>query len=159
MKRAVENQENLTINQATVEEILVNGNQIFGVKTDSNEAIQAKALILVPGTFLNGLIHIGLTHFSAGRMGDPPSIGLSESLKRLGFRMGRLKTGTTPRLDHNTIDFSLLTPQYGDEPPTPFPSKQKRSKPSRSLATSLTPIPTLMKLLRTALTDPLSIAE
>ena len=126
MKRAVENQENLTINQATVEEILVNGNQILGVKTDSNEAIQAKALILVPGTFLNGLIHIGLTHFSAGRMGDPPSIGLSESLKRLGFRMGRLKTGTTPRLDHNTIDFSLLTPQYGDEPPTPFSFETKK---------------------------------
>jgi len=126
MKRAVENQENLTINQATVEEILVNGNQILGVKTDSNEAIQAKALILVPGTFLNGLIHIGLTHFSAGRMGDPPSIGLSESLKRLGFRMGRLKTGTTPRLDHNTIDFSLLTPQYGDEPPTPFSFDTKK---------------------------------
>jgi tRNA uridine 5-carboxymethylaminomethyl modification enzyme len=126
MKRAVENQENLTIKQATVEDILVNGNQIVGVKTDSNEAIQAKALILVPGTFLNGLIHIGLTHFSAGRMGDPPSIGLSESLKRLGFRMGRLKTGTTPRLDHNTIDFSLLTPQYGDEPPTPFSFETKK---------------------------------
>ena len=126
MKRAVENQENLTIKQATVEEILVNGNQILGVKTDSNEAIQAKALILVPGTFLNGLIHIGLTHFSAGRMGDPPSIGLSESLKRLGFRMGRLKTGTTPRLDNNTIDFSLLTPQYGDEPPTPFSFETKK---------------------------------
>ena len=69
---------------------------------------------------MNGLIHVGLTHFSAGRMGDPASVGLSESLKRLGFRMGRLKTGTTPRLDRNTIDFSQLTPQYGDEPPLPF---------------------------------------
>jgi tRNA uridine 5-carboxymethylaminomethyl modification enzyme len=120
MKRAVENQENLTIREATVEEILVDGNQIVGVKTDLNEAIHAKALILAPGTFLKGLIHVGLTHFSAGRMGDPPSIGLSESLKRFGFRMGRLKTGTTPRLDGNTIDFSQLTPQYGDEPPIPF---------------------------------------
>jgi tRNA uridine 5-carboxymethylaminomethyl modification enzyme len=126
MKRAVENQENLTIKQATVEEVLVNGDQIAGVKTDSNEAIQAKTLILVPGTFLNGLIHIGLTHFSAGRMGDPPSIGLSESLKKLGFRMGRLKTGTTPRLNNNTIDFSLLTPQYGDEPPAPFSFETKK---------------------------------
>ena len=120
MKRTIEDQENLTIKQATVEEILVDGNKIIGVKTDLNETIQTKALILAPGTFLNGLVHIGLTHFPAGRMGDPPSIGLSESLKRLGFRMGRLKTGTTPRLDGNTIDFSQLTPQYGDEPPIPF---------------------------------------
>jgi tRNA uridine 5-carboxymethylaminomethyl modification enzyme len=120
MKRTIENQEHLTIKEATVEEILTDGNQIVGVKTDSNETILTKILILSPGTFLNGLIHIGLTHFSAGRMGDPPSIGLSESLKKLGFRMGRLKTGTTPRLDSHTIDFSLLTPQYGDEPPIPF---------------------------------------
>ena len=69
---------------------------------------------------MNGLIHIGLTNFPAGRMGDPPSVGLSQSLARLGFRIGRLKTGTTPRLDRNTIDFSQLTPQYGDEPPIPF---------------------------------------
>jgi tRNA uridine 5-carboxymethylaminomethyl modification enzyme len=126
MKRTTENQENLMIKEATVEEILTDGNQIIGVKTDSNETIRTKTLILAPGTFLNGLIHIGLTHFSAGRMGDPPSIGLSESLKKLGFRMGRLKTGTTPRLDSNTIDFSLLTPQYGDEPPIPFSFSTER---------------------------------
>jgi len=120
MKRTVESQKNLTIKEATVEEILTDGNQIIGVKTDLNETVQTKALILAPGTFLNGLIHIGLTRFSAGRMGDPPSISLSESLKKLGLRMGRLKTGTTPRLDSHTIDFSQLTPQYGDEPPIPF---------------------------------------
>jgi tRNA uridine 5-carboxymethylaminomethyl modification enzyme len=120
MKRTVENQDNLSIKEATVEEILIDGNQVIGVKTDSDETILAKALILAPGTFLNGLIHIGLEHFPAGRMGDPPSIGLSESLKRLEFRMGRLKTGTTPRLDRKTIDFSQLTPQYGDESPIPF---------------------------------------
>jgi tRNA uridine 5-carboxymethylaminomethyl modification enzyme len=120
MKRAVEQQKDLFIKQATVEEILVDENKIVGVKTHLNETIQAKALILAPGTFLNGLVHIGLTHFPAGRVGDPPSIGLSESLKKLGFRMGRLKTGTTPRLDGNTIDFSKLTPQYGDEQPLPF---------------------------------------
>jgi len=126
MKRIVESQENLTIEEATVEEILLDGNQITGVKTDLNETLQTKVLILAPGTFLNGLIHIGLTHFSAGRMGDPPSIGLSESLKKLGFRMGRLKTGTTPRLDSHTIDFSQLTPQYGDEPPIPFSFATKK---------------------------------
>jgi tRNA uridine 5-carboxymethylaminomethyl modification enzyme len=120
MRKTVANEENLSIKEATVEEILIDGNQFMGVKTDSSEIIQTKALILAPGTFMNGLIHVGLTHFSAGRMGDPASVGLSESLKRLGFRMGRLKTGTTPRLDRNTIDFSQLTPQYGDEPPLPF---------------------------------------
>ncbi len=120
MKRAVEDQENLTIKQATVEEILVDEDKIVGVKTNLNETIQTKTLVLAPGTFLNGLVHIGLTHFPAGRMGDPPSIGLSESLKKLGFRMGRLKTGTTPRLDGHTIDFSKLAPQYGDENPIPF---------------------------------------
>ena len=120
MRKTVANEENLSIKEATVEEILMDGNQFMGVKTDSSEIIQTKALILAPGTFMNGLIHVGLTHFSAGRMGDPASVGLSESLKRLGFRMGRLKTGTTPRLDRNTIDFSQLTPQYGDEPPLPF---------------------------------------
>jgi tRNA uridine 5-carboxymethylaminomethyl modification enzyme len=120
MKKAVEDQENLTIKQATVEEILVDEDKIIGVKTNLNETIQTKALVLAPGTFLNGLVHIGLTHFPSGRMGDPPSIGLSASLKKLGFRMGRLKTGTTPRLDGHTIDFSKLTPQYGDERPIPF---------------------------------------
>jgi tRNA uridine 5-carboxymethylaminomethyl modification enzyme len=120
MKRAVENQENLSIKEATVEKILIDRDQVIGVKTDSDETIPAKALILAPGTFMNGLIHIGLTHFSAGRMGDPVSIGLSESLKRLGLRMGRLKTGTTPRLDRHSIDFSQLTPQFGDELPLPF---------------------------------------
>ncbi|MGZ3605702.1 MAG: tRNA uridine-5-carboxymethylaminomethyl(34) synthesis enzyme MnmG, partial [Thermodesulfobacteriota bacterium] len=126
MKRSVENQKNLTIKEATVEEILVDKNQIKGVKTDLNETIQTKALILAPGTFMKGLIHIGLTHFPAGRMGDPPSIALSESLNGFGFRMGRLKTGTTPRLDSRTIDFSQLTPQYGDEPPLPFSFSTER---------------------------------
>jgi len=126
MKGSVENQENLTIKEATVEEILLDENQIMGVRTDLNETIQTKALILAPGTFMKGLIYIGLTHFPAGRMGDPPSVGLSDSLKRFGFRMGRLKTGTTPRLDSSTIDFSQLTPQYGDEPPLPFSFSTER---------------------------------
>ncbi|MBM4321996.1 MAG: tRNA uridine-5-carboxymethylaminomethyl(34) synthesis enzyme MnmG, partial [Deltaproteobacteria bacterium] len=120
MKKTLEGQENLFIKEATVEEMIVDGNKVVGVRTDSNDIIHGKTVILAPGTFLNGLVHIGLTHFPSGRMGDPPSIGLSESLKKLGFRIGRLKTGTTPRLDSNTIDYSELTPQYGDEPPIPF---------------------------------------
>jgi tRNA uridine 5-carboxymethylaminomethyl modification enzyme len=126
MKRSVEDQRNLAIRQETVEEILVDKDKIVGVKTNLNETIQTKTLILAPGTFLNGLVHIGLTHFRAGRMGDPPSIGLSTSLKELGFRMGRLKTGTTPRLDGHTIDFSKLAPQYGDENPIPFSSSTEK---------------------------------
>jgi tRNA uridine 5-carboxymethylaminomethyl modification enzyme len=120
MKKAIEDQKNLTLRQATVEEILIDGDEIVGVETNLNETIQTRVLILTPGTFLNGLVHIGLTHFPSGRMGDPPSIGLSASLKKLGLRMGRLKTGTTPRLNGHTIDFSKLTPQYGDEHPIPF---------------------------------------
>lgn len=120
MIKTVESQKYLTVKQATVEEIVLDGNKVIGVRTDSDDTIYGKTLILAPGTFLNGLVHIGLTHFPSGRMGDPPSIGLPESLKRLEFRIGRLKTGTTPRLDGNTIDFSELIPQYGDEPPIPF---------------------------------------
>jgi tRNA uridine 5-carboxymethylaminomethyl modification enzyme len=120
MKKTVEGQTDLFLKEATVEEIIIEGNKVVGVKTDGNETILTRTLILAPGTFLNGLVHIGLDHFPSGRVGDPPSIGLSESLNRLGFRMGRLKTGTTPRLDGNTIDFSELIPQYGDEPPIPF---------------------------------------
>jgi tRNA uridine 5-carboxymethylaminomethyl modification enzyme len=120
MKKVVEDQENLSMKQATVEEILIEEDRTVGVKTDLGEEIPTKTLILSPGTFLNGLVHIGLTHFPSGRVGDPPSIGLSESLKKLGFRVGRLKTGTTPRLDGHTIHFDKLTPQQGDENPVPF---------------------------------------
>jgi tRNA uridine 5-carboxymethylaminomethyl modification enzyme len=126
MKKAIEDQKNLSIKQATVEEILTDGDRIVGVRTHLNETIPSKALILAPGTFLNGLVHIGLTHFPAGRMSDPPSIGLSESLKTLGFRMGRLKTGTTPRLNGKTIDFSQLIPHLGDDPPFPFSFSTKK---------------------------------
>ncbi len=126
MIRTVQSQKNLTLHQATVEEILVERDRVIAIRTDSNEVILTRALVLAPGTFMNGLIHIGLDHFPAGRMGDPPSLGLSDSLRRLGFRVGRLKTGTTPRLDGRTIDFKKLTPQYGDENPTPFSFSTER---------------------------------
>ncbi len=126
MIRTVQSQENLTLRQATVEEILIEKDRVIGVRTDSNEVIFTQALVLAPGTFMNGLIHIGLDHFPAGRMGDPPSVGLSDSLRRLGFRVGRLKTGTTPRLDGRTINFKKLAPQYGDENPIPFSFSTER---------------------------------
>jgi tRNA uridine 5-carboxymethylaminomethyl modification enzyme len=120
MKKAVEEENNLDIREATVESILVKDDSVDGVTTDFGENILGKTVILATGTFLNGLIHIGLEHFPAGRMGDSPAIGLSECLKKLGFRMGRLKTGTTPRLNGKTIDFSKMIRQLGDDPPVPF---------------------------------------
>jgi len=120
MKHRLERQENLHIRQAIVEKLLVDNNVIQGVETKWGEKFYGKSVIITTGTFLRGLIHIGLEHFEAGRMGDFPSIGLSNSLKELGFEIGRLKTGTCPRLDGRTIDFSKLEPQYSDIPPKPF---------------------------------------
>lgn len=120
MKKTIENQENLALKQAEVREILIKNGRAIGVLTNLNEKFFAKAVIICPGTFLNGLIHIGLQSFPAGRMGEAQSIGISENLKKLGFKLGRFKTGTTPRLDGKTIDFKKLTPQYGDKEPIPF---------------------------------------
>ena len=120
MKKAVEEEDNLDIRMATVENILFKDGSVDGVTTGFGETIMGTTVILATGTFLNGLIHIGLEHFPAGRMGDFPAIGLSECLKKLGFRMGRLKTGTTPRLNGKTVDFRKMMPQLGDDPPIPF---------------------------------------
>ena len=120
MKKAIEDQENLFMKQATVEEILIKDNRIVGIKTHLGEEIPTKTLILVSGDLSQRARPYWLTHFPSGRVGDPPSVGLSESLKKLGFRVGRLKTGTTPRLDGHTIHFAKLTPQQGDENPIPF---------------------------------------
>jgi len=120
MKYVLENQDNLELRQASVERLLVESNTIKGVETNFKERFYAKTVIITAGTFLNGLIHIGLNHFPAGRMGDVPSIGLADNLKDLGFDIGRLKTGTTPRLNGKTIDFSKAEIQKGDDPPHPF---------------------------------------
>jgi tRNA uridine 5-carboxymethylaminomethyl modification enzyme len=120
MKSVLENQENIEIRQATVERLLVTSDMIRGVETNFKEYFFAKTIIITAGTFLNGLIHIGLNHFPAGRMGDEPSLGLARHLKDLGFAIGRLKTGTTPRLNGTTIDLSKTEIQKGDEPPHPF---------------------------------------
>ncbi len=120
MKRVVERTPNLFLHQAMVDEILVEDNKVKGVRTSIGEIFLGKTLILTTGTFLRGLIHIGLKNFSAGRMGDPASQKLSLSLMSLGFNLGRFKTGTTPRLDSRTIDFAGLTVQNGDPRPKPF---------------------------------------
>ncbi|HJX34902.1 MAG TPA: tRNA uridine-5-carboxymethylaminomethyl(34) synthesis enzyme MnmG, partial [Desulfatiglandales bacterium] len=110
----------LDTRQAMVDALLVKDGKVYGVETDTHERFLSKTVILTAGTFLNGLIHIGLDHFPAGRMGDPPSTRLSEQLSRLGFEIGRLKTGTTPRLNGTTIDFDGLEIQHGDDDPRPF---------------------------------------
>lgn len=120
MRNVIESQDNLDVKQALIEKIVVEDGKVKGVLTSLGIFYGAKAIIVTTGTFLKGLIHIGLENFSAGRAGEFPSIGLSDSLKELGFKMGRLKTGTPPRLDAKTINFSKTEPQYGDDPPLPF---------------------------------------
>jgi tRNA uridine 5-carboxymethylaminomethyl modification enzyme len=120
MKRILENCPGLTLRQGSVESLLVEGDQVKGVETQIGELFLGRRVILTTGTFLKGLIHIGDRNYSAGRAGDFAVQGLSESLMSLGFKVGRLKTGTCPRLDSRTIDYSRLQPQYGDKSPVPF---------------------------------------
>jgi len=120
MKSVLEAQANLDIRQAMVRELLVRDGSVYGVETQIHERFESKAVILTTGTFLGGLIHIGLDHFPAGRMGDPPSLELSRQLGELGFEVARLKTGTTPRLNGRTIDYEDLEIQEGDKNPRPF---------------------------------------
>ncbi len=120
MRKVLEAEKNLDIKQASIERIVVEDGRVKGVLTSLGVFYKAGAVIVTTGTFLKGLIHIGLENFQAGRAGEYPSIGLSDSLKEIGLKMGRLKTGTPPRLDAKTIDFSKTQPQWGDEPPTPF---------------------------------------
>ncbi len=120
MKKILENQENLTIRQATVDSLRVENGKIVGLKTSLDEEIEVKAVVVATGTFLNGLIHVGLKNFPAGRMGDSPSLSLAAWFREQGFTVGRMKTGTVPRLDANTIDYAELEAQYSDEPPAFF---------------------------------------
>lgn len=120
MRKLLEATENLFIKQAMVEEIVVENGKVKGVITSLGVFYGARAVIVTPGTFLNGLIHIGLDSFEAGRAGEFPSKRLSDSLKKLGLKLGRLKTGTPPRIDAKTIDFSKTEEQWGDFPPPPF---------------------------------------
>ncbi|MEA1928673.1 MAG: tRNA uridine-5-carboxymethylaminomethyl(34) synthesis enzyme MnmG [Candidatus Auribacterota bacterium] len=120
MKRRVENTPGLHLRQGKVEKIIVRGAEAVGVETELGESFFAGRIIITPGTFLNGLIHVGLKNFPGGRVGDPAAAGLSRSLENLGFALGRFKTGTCPRLDGRSIDFDRLELQPGDESPTPF---------------------------------------
>ncbi|MCP9472108.1 MAG: tRNA uridine-5-carboxymethylaminomethyl(34) synthesis enzyme MnmG [Nitrospira sp.] len=116
----------LAIVEGTVDRLLTRGGAIDGVVTGSGEVIKARAVVLTSGTFLKGLIHIGLNRFPAGRAGESSAEHLTDCMRDLGFEVGRLKTGTPPRLDRNTIDFSVMIPQPGDDPPPPFSYRTER---------------------------------
>jgi tRNA uridine 5-carboxymethylaminomethyl modification enzyme len=120
MKRVLENCPGLFVRQASVEGLIVENGEVKGVETQIGERFYGRRVILTTGTFLKGLIHIGDRNYSAGRAGDFAVQGLSECLVNYGFRVGRLKTGTCPRLDSRTIDYSKLAIQRGDENPIPF---------------------------------------
>lgn len=113
---ALENQPNLMIFQQPVEDLIVENDTVTGAVTRMGLKFRAKSVVLTVGTFLDGKIHIGLENYSGGRAGDPPSVSLSHRLRELPLRVGRLKTGTPPRIDARTIDFAQLTPQFGDNP-------------------------------------------
>lgn len=115
VRTALENQPNLMIFQQAVEDLIVENDKVTGVVTQMGLKFRAKAVVLTVGTFLDGKIHIGLDNYSGGRAGDPPSIPLARRLRELPLRVSRLKTGTPPRIDARTIDFSVLTKQHGDE--------------------------------------------
>lgn len=126
MKNWLEKTANLTLFQGIATEILVKGNKAYGVMTLDGNRLLAKAIIITPGTFLNGLIHIGLHNYSAGRANEPASRELAESIKRLGLKTFRLKTGTPMRLHRDTIDWDQFTPQPGDEEPVPFSFRTRK---------------------------------
>ena len=120
MKKRVESQPNLFLRQEIADDFILDKKRVIGIIGQSGLQYKAKAVILTTGTFLKGLIHIGKFVTSGGRIGELSSEKLSDSLRRLGFEVGRLKTGTPPRLNGRTIDYKTLTPQYGDENPQPF---------------------------------------
>ena len=126
MRDTLERQARLTIMEGTVDHLLTKSGVIRGVVTDNGEEIEARAVILTSGTFLKGLIHIGLNHFPAGRAGEASAEHLSDCMHDFGFEIGRLKTGTPPRLERDSIDFSVMIPQLGETPPPHFSYRTER---------------------------------
>lgn len=116
IRQILENQPNLSIFQQAVDDILLENNRVAGVVTQMGLSFKAQTVILTAGTFLDGKVHIGLNQYRAGRAGDPPSITLAERLREMPLRVGRLKTGTPPRIDGRSINFEILTKQFSDDP-------------------------------------------
>jgi len=119
IRTRLENQKNLWLFQQAVDDLIVEGDRVVGARTQIGVIFRSRAVVLTAGTFLNGLVHVGMQHYSAGRAGDPPAISLAQRLKELNLPQGRLKTGTPPRIDARTINFSVLQEQPGDSQPVP----------------------------------------
>jgi len=124
MRRRLEAQPGLSLRQHEVTSLAMQGGRVIGVVTDAGTTLAARAVIITAGTFLRGLIHVGLNHFAGGRSGEMAAAGLSEFLSHRGIRIGRLKTGTPPRVDGRTIDFASMTLHSGDEDPVPFSNRE-----------------------------------
>ena len=116
IRSRLENQPNLTLFAQACDDLIVDGDRVVGAVTQLGVRFSARAVVLTAGTFLNGLIHVGLQNYTGGRMGDPPSVSLAARLRELKLPVGRLKTGTPPRLDGKTIDFSVMEQQHSDDP-------------------------------------------
>ena len=138
IRSVLENQPNLTLFQQEVADLLIEGDAVRGVVTQTGIEFRAAAVVLTVGTFLGGKIHVGLTNYQGGRAGDPPSNRLAERLRALPFRVGRLKTGTPPRIDGRTIDYSGLVVQPGDEPVPVFSYLGRRSDHPRQVSCHIT---------------------
>ncbi len=138
IRETLENQKNLKIFQQEVEDLVVDNNRVSGVITKMGVKFSAKTVVLTVGTFLNGLIHIGMKNYSGGRAGDPASIGLADRLKSLPIRMGRLKTGTPARIDARSIDFSQLEVQHGDTPIPTFSFMGNKNEHPRQIPCYIT---------------------
>src|SRR5438309_10141202 len=133
VRRRIENQSNLVVFQQAVDDLLLEGQRVVGVLTQMGLRFHAQAVVLTAGTFLAGLIHVGLRNYQAGRAGDPASITLAAKLREMSLPAGRLKTGTPPRLDARSIDFSALAEQPGDAPEPVFSFMGRRDMHPRQL--------------------------
>ncbi len=138
IRSMLENQPNLTLFQQEVADLVLDGERVAGVVTQTGIEFRARAVVLTVGTFLGGKIHVGLTNYQGGRAGDPPSNRLAEKLRALPFRVGRLKTGTPPRIDGRTIDYTGLLAQPGDEPMPVFSYLGRRSEHPRQVMCHIT---------------------
>ncbi|UKA01834.1 tRNA uridine-5-carboxymethylaminomethyl(34) synthesis enzyme MnmG [Photobacterium damselae] len=138
VREALENQPNLMLFQQAVTDIIVEQDRVVGAVTEMGLKFRAKAVVLTVGTFLGGRIHIGLENYNGGRAGDPPSIALAHRLRELPFRVSRLKTGTPPRIDARTVDFSVLEKQFGDNPTPVFSFMGKQSDHPRQIPCFIT---------------------
>ena len=134
----VQNQENLDLFMQSVDDLIMEGDRAVGVRTQMGVDFKGKAVVLTVGTFLGGKIHIGMENHSGGRAGDPPSIALAQRLRAMPFRVERLKTGTPPRIDARSIDYTLLQAQPGDDPLPVFSYLGSREEHPRQVACHIT---------------------